>query len=77
MRSMGAAKAKAHFLSLVDEVQMKREPVLVTKNGRPVAQLAPLANEEGDPLAIYKFGGGVIVGDILAPANDPSDWEYD
>ena len=77
MRTLGAAKAKAHFLALVDEVQAKREPVLVTKNGKPVAQLTPLPLEEEDPLAIYKFGGVEIIGDIIAPANDLADWEYD
>lgn len=73
-RSMGAAKAKAQFLSLLDEVERKREPVTFTKKGRPVAQLIPLAIKEGDPLAVYKFGGGAIVGDIVSPANDPEDW---
>lgn len=78
MRIMGAAKAKTHLLTLLDEVQTRREPILVTKNGRPVAQLVPLAADaEQDPLAIYKFGGGAIIGDILAPADDPDDWEYD
>ncbi len=75
---MGAAKTKTHFLTLLDEVQTRREPILVTKNGRPVAQLVPIAEDaEQDPLAIYKIGGGKIIGDILAPANDPDDWEYD
>ena len=74
MRTMGAAKAKTHFLAILDEVQAKREPVLVTKNGKPVAQLVPLDEaQDTDPLAIYKFGGGTILGDILSPANDPED----
>lgn len=78
LRTIGAAKAKTNFLSLVDEVQLKREPVLVTKNGHPVALLTPLPLQgDEDPLAIFKFGGGKITGDILAPANDPGDWEYD
>ena len=76
MKTMGAAKAKAHFLALLDEVEQKREPVLVTKKGRPIAKVIPLEPEE-DPLAIYRFGGGKIVGDIISPANDPEDWEYD
>ena len=77
MKTMGVAKVKAHLLSLVDEVERKRELVILTRNGRPVAQLAPLPAIEADPLAIYKFGGGRIVGDIVAPANDPDEWEYD
>ncbi|HZQ42105.1 MAG TPA: type II toxin-antitoxin system prevent-host-death family antitoxin [Acidobacteriaceae bacterium] len=73
---MGAAKAKAHFLALLDEVEKKRESVLVTKKGRPVAKVIPLEPED-DPLAAYRFGGVEIVGDIISPANDPEDWEYD
>lgn len=76
MRTMGAAKFKAQCLAVMDEVQAKREPVLVTKNGKPVAKVVP-AEEENDPLAIFRFGGGKIVGDIMEPANDPEDWEYD
>jgi prevent-host-death family protein len=76
MKTMGAAKAKAHFLALLDEVEQKREPVLVTKKGRPVAKVIPLELDD-DPLAIYRFGGVKIVGDIMEPANDPEDWEYD
>ena len=76
MKTMGAAQAKAHFLGLLDEVEQKREPVLVTKKGRPVAKVVPLS-ADGDPLAIYRIGGVKIVGDIIEPANDPEDWEYD
>ncbi len=77
MSVMGAAKAKAHFLSVIDEVASKREPVTITKKGRPLAQIVPMPEEEEDPLAMYKFGGVKILGDITEPANDPGDWEYD
>ncbi len=75
MRSMGAAKAKAHFLSLVDEVQAKREPVLVTKNGRPVAQIVPLAMEKDDPIFGFYKGKIEIVGDIKAPLYTEGEYE--
>ncbi len=78
MRTMGAAKAKAQFLAILDEVQAKREPVLVTKNGKPVAQLVPLDEApDADPLAIFKIGGVEIIGDLFSPVNDLDDWEYD
>ena len=35
MRTMWAATFKAQCLAVMDEVQAKREPVLVTKNGEP------------------------------------------
>ncbi len=75
MRTMAAAKFKAHCLAVMDEVQVRREPVLVTKNGKPVAKLVPLDLEE-NPLAVFRFpAGGRIVGDILSPLH--SDEELD
>jgi len=44
---MAAGKFKAQCLAVMDEVQRKRVPVLVTKNGKPVAKLVPLDIPEG------------------------------
>ena len=73
---MAAGKFKANCLAVMDEVQAKREPVLVTKHGKPVAKLVPLELSEGeDPLAQLKYPGTIeIVGDIMAPAY--TDEEY-
>jgi prevent-host-death family protein len=67
MKTMGAAKAKAQFLALLDHVENKRESVLVTRNGRPVAQLVPVAMETRDPIFGFYRGRLRIVGDITAP----------
>ena len=69
MRTIAAGKGKAQFLGLLDEVNMKREPILFTKHGKPVAKLVPLEiAEEDDPLAAFQFPGKIeIVGDIMAP----------
>ncbi len=45
MRTMAAGKFKATCLAVMDEVQAKREPVVLTKNGRPVAELVPIEIE--------------------------------
>lgn len=74
MRTMAAGKFKATCLAVMDEVQAKREPVVITKNGKPVAKLVPLEKQEEDPLAIYRFGKGRIVGDIVSPITPPEDW---
>ena len=75
MRTMAAAKFKAQCLAVMDEVQAKREPVLVTKNGKPVAKLVPLEVED-DPLAVFRFPGKIeIHGDMMAPLF--SDEEYE
>ena len=74
MKEMGAALVKAQFLSLASEVQRKREPILVTKNGKPTVKIVP-ATDEDDVLAAFRFGGLKIVGDIEAPAADLEDWK--
>ena len=76
MRTMAAGKFKATCLAVMDEVQAKREPVIVTKNGKPVAKLVPLdLPEDEDPLAVFRFPGLEIHGDIMAPLY--SDEEYE
>lgn len=68
MRTMAAGKFKATCLAVMDEVQAKREPVVITKNGRPVAKLMPVEIPEGeDPLAIFRYPGLKITGDVMAP----------
>jgi prevent-host-death family protein len=77
MKTMAAGKFKAQCLAVMDEVQAKREAVVVTKNGKPVAKLVPLdLPEEEDPLDAFRFPGKIeIHGDIMAPLY--SDKEYE
>lgn len=42
-RTIAAAKFKADCLSLLDEVERSRTELVVTKRGRPVARVVPLA----------------------------------
>ena len=77
MRTMAAGKFKAQCLAVMDEVQAKRESVVVTKNGKPVAKLVPLDLPEGeDPLDAFRFPGKVeILGDIMAPLYSDAEYE--
>ena len=43
MKKMPAGKFKAQCLPVMKEVRATREPVLITKRGRPVAKLVPLS----------------------------------
>ena len=75
MRTMAAGKFKAQCLAVMDEVQAKREPVLVTKNGKPVAKMVPLDSED-DPLEVFRFPGRIeIVGDVMAPMHSDAELE--
>jgi prevent-host-death family protein len=76
MRTMPAGQFKATCLAVMDEVQAKREPVIVTKNGKPVAKMVPLdVPEKADPLDAFYFGKIEIVRDIMAPLYSDAEYE--
>ncbi len=75
MRSLSASEFKAKCLSILDEVAATGEPVLISKRGRPVAQLFPAASlEEGYPQHALR-GTVRIVGNIVEPTTSSEDWE--
>ena len=60
-----AGEFKAKCLKLLDEVAEKRETLVITKHGKPVAQLVPMARDE--ELFGSMRGSGAILGDIISP----------
>jgi prevent-host-death family protein len=74
MRSMPASKFKAHCLSVMNEVNATREPVVITKKGRPVAKLVPAESEPKDVFGCLR-GVMEIVGDVESPVIALEDWE--
>ncbi len=73
MKTMAAGVFKIHCLSLMDEVKAKRETVLITKHGKPVAKLVP-AGKGGDEIYNFLAGKGSIAGDVVAPAISAKEW---
>lgn len=73
MKKMAAGAFKANCLAIMDEVRAKRETVVITKHGKPVAQLVPVSAETDD---IYNFlkDKGSIMGDVKSPALTRKDW---
>lgn len=73
MKKMGAGAFKANCLAVMDEVQAKRETVLITKHGKPVAKLVPVEPQEDDIFG-FLVGKGTITGDVVSPALTPEEW---
>jgi prevent-host-death family protein len=68
-----AGEFKARCLKLMDEVQATRRPLVITKRGKPVAKLVPVA--ESEPLrSIFGCMKGTVTihGDIVSPID--LDW---
>jgi prevent-host-death family protein len=74
-KTIAAGTFKARCLAIMDEVQAKREAVIITKRGRPVAKLVPVEPEKDDIFGFFKGKGTIeIKGDIIAPAFTPEEW---
>ncbi len=74
MKKMPAGEFKARCLTVMDDVNKTREPVLITKRGRPVAKLVPAEKVETEFLGRLE-GRFRAVGDIESPIDPPEAWE--
>lgn len=73
MKTVPAGSFKVHCLKIMDEVQSKREAVLITKRGKPVAKLVPVEQAKDDIFGFFK-GKITINGDIVSPILTPEEW---
>ena len=76
MKQMAAAEFKAHCLAVMDEVAATREPVVITKRGKPVAKVVPV--ELPKPRKLLGSLEGVLLparGDLTEPTVPLEDWD--
>ena len=66
-----AGEFKAKCLKLLDKVAEDRQPLVITKRGKPVAQVVPIPTEV--ELFGSMRGSGEILGDIISPLD--VEWE--
>jgi prevent-host-death family protein len=74
MQTIAAGVFKAKCLAIMDEVQSKREPVVITKRGKPVAKLIPIEEQGKNPIFDSLKGKIRIIGDIESPIPE-DEWE--
>ena len=73
---MPAGEFKAKCLAVMDEVQAKRTTVIITKNGKPVAQMVPfVAEDEADPIFGFLRDKVKFVGDVTSPIYTDKEYE--
>lgn len=73
MKTVAAAQFKAQCLKLMDKVEATREPLVITKRGKPVAKLVPM--EKRDDFLGRLKGVMKIVGDIESPIWPLEDYD--
>jgi prevent-host-death family protein len=75
MREIAISEFKAKCLALLQQVQKTKKPIRVTRFGKPVAEVVPPSlTPSADWMGSMK-DTIEIVGDIVSPANEESDWE--
>ncbi|MCZ4495906.1 MAG: hypothetical protein JWM25_489 [Thermoleophilia bacterium] len=76
MRTVAISEFKATCLALLEEVRVTGEPLVITKRGVPIAQVGPPSLQDAPRRRLGGLAGRIrIIGDIVEPASDPSDWE--
>lgn len=65
---------KTKCLHLLDEVHRTRKEIIITKRGRAVARLLPVAGEMPTLFGRMK-GSGELFGDLIAPVGERWDAE--
>ena len=73
MRRMAAGFFKVHCLAVMDEVQAKRESVVITKHGKPVEKLVP-ADQNADDIYNFLAGKVTMIADVVSPAIRDEEW---
>jgi len=76
MEKIAISKFKATCLSVLEKVRKTGQPVLVTRFGHPVAEIsAPGTNLKPARQFGTLLGTAEILGDIVGPVSDESDWQ--
>jgi prevent-host-death family protein len=70
MKKIAAGEFKARCLTLMEDVRSTREPLIITKRGKPVAKLVPV--DDKDDFIGRLEGVFRVVGDVESPIDG---WE--
>lgn len=75
MKEIPISEFKAKCLALLEQVQKTKKPIRITRFGKPVAEVVPTS-----PTPMPDWIGSMkdsieILGDVVSPANQESDWE--
>lgn len=76
MIEVSISQFKAKCLALLEQVRRTRQPIRITRHGKPVAEVIPPAPIVDRAAWIGSMKDSIeILGDIVSPANDEDEWE--
>jgi len=76
VKEVAISEFKAKCLSMLAEVQKTKKPLLVTKFGKPIAEVIPASSNRKNRSWLGSMKGKIkILGDIVSPVFEESDWK--
>ena len=75
MQDVSISEFKAKCLGLIEQVHKTRQPLRITRHGRPVAEVIPAGPDRKRKFVGDMVGTGKIVGDIVSPVIDLDEIE--
>ena len=75
MDDISISEFKAKCLGLIEQVHKTRQPLRITRHGRPVAEVIPAGPDRKRKFLGDMLGTVEIIGDIVSPVIDLKDIE--
>jgi prevent-host-death family protein len=76
MIEVAISEFKAKCLALIEQVRLTRKPILITRFGKPIAEVVPTSAVIDRAAWIGSMKDSIeILGDIISPAIDEDEWE--
>ncbi len=70
METMGISQFKAHALKILDQVAKSQEGIIITKRGKPLAQIIPYRSSNMNPKPGKLANYLVFEKDIVSPLGE-------
>ena len=70
MQTMGISQFKAHALKIIDQVAKTKEIIVITKRGKPLAQIIPYQNSISNHKPGRLADALVFENDIVSPLGE-------
>jgi prevent-host-death family protein len=75
MERIAISRFKAHWASVLERVSRTGQPIVVTRFGKPVAEIVPPTPERTNGWIGSMAGTARITGDIAGPCVEADTWE--
>jgi prevent-host-death family protein len=75
MQEIAISEFKAKCLALLEEVNKTKQPIRITRRGKPVAEVVPVTQSRKRPGLGSMAGTVKILGDIVSPVVDLNELE--